>query len=79
MQGIDALVVVMVVQGTVWVSISPPFSWEAIMEPGKVDELMHVLRLAREEAQQMPTARGGRAADVRKAVVSGIASGPATH
>ncbi|MFY9805986.1 MAG: hypothetical protein WAK86_01810 [Pseudonocardiaceae bacterium] len=74
MQGIDALVVVMVVQGTVWVSISPPFSWEAIMEPGKVNELLYVLRLAREEAQQMPTARGER-----KAVVRGIASGPVTH
>jgi hypothetical protein len=57
MQGVDATVVVTVVQGTVWLSISPPFTWEAIMEPGKVDELMHVLELARDEARQM-AARG---------------------
>ncbi len=31
-------------------SIMPPFTWEAIMELGKVDELIHVLGLAREEA-----------------------------
>jgi Na+/proline symporter len=53
MQGVDATVVVTVVQGKVWLSVSPPFTWEAIMEPGKVDELMHVLELAQEEAKQM--------------------------
>jgi hypothetical protein len=39
----------------VWLSIVPPFTWEAIMEPGKVDELIHVLGLAREEARQSMT------------------------
>jgi hypothetical protein len=52
MQGIDVTVVVTVVQGTVWLSISPPFTWEAIMEPGKVDEVIHVLELARDEAMK---------------------------
>lgn len=52
MQGIDVTVVVTVAQGTVWLSISPPFTWEAIMEPGKVDEVIHVLELARDEAMK---------------------------
>ncbi|MGH3799926.1 MAG: hypothetical protein ACRDTD_07320 [Pseudonocardiaceae bacterium] len=34
-------------------SIQPPFTWEAIMEPGKVDELIHTLVLAREGAKRM--------------------------
>ncbi|HXT43245.1 MAG TPA: hypothetical protein VN748_03900 [Pseudonocardiaceae bacterium] len=59
MQGVDVTLVVTVVQGTVWVSISPPFTWEAIMEPVKVDELMHVLELARDEARNMAVARNG--------------------
>lgn len=58
MQGVDATVIVTVAQGTVWLSVSPPFTWEAIMEPGKVDELMHVLELAREEAKQIIAAHG---------------------
>ena len=57
MQGVDVALVVTVVQGTVWVSISPPFTWEAIMEPVKVDELVHVLELARDEAKKTPVAR----------------------
>jgi hypothetical protein len=54
MQGVDVTLVVTVVQGTVWVSIWPPFTWEAIMEPVKVDELVHVLELARDEARKTP-------------------------
>lgn len=52
MQGADVTVIVWVVQGKVWMSISPPFTWEAIMEPGQVNELMHVLELARDEARK---------------------------
>jgi Na+/proline symporter len=59
MEGVDATVVVTVVQGTVWMSISPSFTWEAIMEPEKVDEVMAVLDLAREEAKKMAVARNG--------------------
>lgn len=51
MQGVDVTVVVTVVQGNVWMSISPPFTWEAIMEPGKVDEVLAVLERARDEAK----------------------------
>jgi hypothetical protein len=57
---VDVAVVVRAVQGTVWVSISPPFTWEAIMEPRKVDEMIHVLELAREEAKKMAAVRSGR-------------------
>jgi hypothetical protein len=72
MQGVDATVVVAVVHGTVWLSVAPPFTWEAIMEPGKVDELMHVLELARDEAKQMAAARGERAPLAGKAVLRPI-------
>ena len=51
MQGVNVTVIVTVVQGRVWLSISPPFTWEAIMEPAKVDELIHVLELARDAAK----------------------------
>lgn len=51
--GVSATVVVTVRRGRVWLSIQPPFTWEAIMEPGKVDELTRTLTLAREDAQRM--------------------------
>jgi hypothetical protein len=51
--GISATVVVTAQKGTVWVSIVPPFTWEAIMEPEKVDELIQTLGLARDDAKQM--------------------------
>lgn len=56
MQGVDATVAVTVVQNTVWLSISPPFTWEAIMEPSKVNEVIHALELARDEATKMAAA-----------------------
>lgn len=59
MQGGDVTLVVTVVQSTVWVSISPPFTWEAIMEPVKVDELIRVLEVARDEAKKMSVVHNG--------------------
>ena len=59
--GDHAAVVVTVVQGMVWLSIRPLFTWEAIMEPVKVDELIRVLELVREEAQKLAAMRGRRA------------------
>ncbi len=53
LEGIPATVVVTVVRDKVWLSISPPFTWEAIMDPVKVDELMHVLELATDEVRQV--------------------------
>lgn len=55
-QGVDATVVVTVVHGAVWLSISPPFTWEAIMKPSKVDEVIHALKLARDEATKTAAA-----------------------
>lgn len=49
-QGADATVVVTVVQGTVWMSISPWPTWEAIMAPGEVDEVIQALQRARDDA-----------------------------
>ncbi len=61
-EGVLATVAVTVRQGYVWLSIVPPFTWEAIMEPGKVDELIRVLGLARDEAQKFVAVRGRRVA-----------------
>lgn len=55
--GVVATVVVIAQRGQVWVSITPPFTWEAIMDPGKVDEVIHALVLAREDARRMTKAR----------------------
>ncbi|PZS11611.1 MAG: hypothetical protein DLM64_06370 [Solirubrobacterales bacterium] len=60
MQGVDATVVVTVAQGTVWLSISPLFTWKAIMEPGKVDEVISMLELARDEATKGGYPQGER-------------------
>ncbi len=54
--GVSATVVVTVQQGQVWMSIQPPFTWEAIMEPWKVDELTRTLALAAEGAKKITRA-----------------------
>jgi hypothetical protein len=59
MQGVDATVVVTVVRDRVWMSISPPFTWEVIMAPGTVDDVISMLRLAREEASKVATTPKG--------------------
>jgi hypothetical protein len=56
---VAATVIVTVVQGKVWMSITPPFTWQAIMDSGLIDELMHVLRLARDEVRST-SLTGGR-------------------
>jgi hypothetical protein len=61
MAGVDATVVVTVVQDTVWLSISPPFTWKAIMGPGKVDEIISTLELARDEVKKVAAARNAGA------------------
>jgi hypothetical protein len=60
MQGVDATVVVIVVQDTVWMSISPTFTWEAIMEPENVDQVISILELARNEAKNVATSNPSR-------------------
>ncbi len=51
-EGVVATVVVTVYRGNVWMSIVPPFTWDAIMEPGQVDELIRVLGVAREQVRR---------------------------
>jgi hypothetical protein len=54
-------VVVTTRRGQVWMSIQPPFTWEAIMEPVLVDELIRTLALAAEDAKKMVSGtRGSR-------------------
>jgi hypothetical protein len=50
--GVPATVVVTVQRGHVGVSIQPPFTWEAIMDPEKVDELIGTLAQAQEVARE---------------------------
>ncbi len=49
--GVVATVVVTARRGKVWMSIQPPFTWDAIMEPGMVEELIRTLALAAEDAE----------------------------
>jgi hypothetical protein len=35
----------------VWLSISPPFTWEAIMTVGMMEEVIRILEAARREAE----------------------------
>lgn len=51
--GVTSTIVVVGRQGKVSLSIVPPFTWEAILESGKVDELVRALGQAREGAQRM--------------------------
>lgn len=49
--GVTATVVVTVCRDKVLLSIQPPFTWDAIMEPGKVDEVIRTLTQAAREAR----------------------------
>ncbi len=65
--GVSATVVVTTYRGQVWLSVVPAFNGEAIMEPSKVDELIRILELARQDADVMGPAprhgpQGGKAA-----------------
>jgi hypothetical protein len=66
--GVDTTVVVTTVHDTVWLSISPPFTWEAIMNPGTIDEVISTLELARDEAKKVAAARTESAFGEGKAV-----------
>jgi len=50
-QGMKVTVIVSVYRGTVWVSIDPPFSFDAILEPEHVASLIDLLTQAVKEAQ----------------------------
>lgn len=55
--GVTATVVIFVRQGTVLMSIVPPFTWEAIMDPEQVDELISALELAQDDAKKTSVLR----------------------
>lgn len=74
-ENVPVTVVVTTRQGRIWISIIPPFTCEAIMEPERIDELMQVLRLAREEARRMTFADGRWEIRADSGVVREITSG----
>lgn len=76
MQGVGATVVVTVVRGSVWMSIRPPFTWEAIMDPGKVDEVIWALESARDEAASMGAAPSRRPPREAETAIRQITKGP---
>src|SRR6185437_11008545 len=51
--GVPATVVITVQQAQVRMSIQPPFTWEAIMDPSKVEELIRTLMLTADGAKKM--------------------------
>lgn len=51
--GVAATIIVIARQGRVLLSIMPPFTWEAILEPSRIAELTHTLELARDDAEKM--------------------------
>lgn len=77
--GVIATIVVFARQGAVLMSIVPPFTWEAVMDPDTVDELIDTLGLAQEDARKMPSARerpmvpGGKAEIYGRAKPAGLA------
>ncbi len=60
--GVTATVVVTTRRGQVWLSIQPPFTWEAIMGPGKVEELVRTLGRANEDTKKMVDGAGAASA-----------------
>lgn len=78
MQGVDAAVVVTVVRGAVWMSIMPPFTWEAMMDPGKVDEVIRALESARGEAATIGAALSRRLPREAETTARQITQGPIT-
>ena len=69
--GVCATVFVMVQQGKVWMSIQPPFTWETIMDPMKVDELIGTLERAKNEVRRLNDGRCDSAIPIDVAGKSG--------
>lgn len=74
-EGVVATVVVTVYRGNVWMSIVPPFTWEAIMAPGQVDELIRVLGVAGEQVRRSVAAAATRADRPGNGVVRAVGPG----
>lgn len=50
--GVSANLIIRVSRGRLRLSLEPLFTWEAIMEPVKVDEFIRTLEVARDEAKR---------------------------
>jgi hypothetical protein len=74
-EGVAATVVVTTYPGYVWMSIVPPFTWEAIMDPGHVDQLIHALGLAREESNRRVPVGGTKVGSGSNGVVREVEGG----
>lgn len=57
--GVSATVVITMQQAQLRMSIQPPFTWEAIMEPSKVEELIRTLMRATDGAKKMAMGMAG--------------------
>lgn len=53
-------------KGKIWLSIQPPFTWEAIMDPGKVDEVISALARAAHDAQAWSTRKPAHPEPIEK-------------
>lgn len=76
-EGVGVTVVVTVYHGHVWLSVVPPFTGEAIMEPRHVAQLIHALELARRESV-WPGAITGTPATREGRVIQEIEEEPVT-
>lgn len=78
-EGVAATVVVTTHRGYVWMSIVPPFTWEAIMHPGQVDQLIHALGLAREESDRRVSVGGRKVRSDSNGIVREVEEGSVTQ
>lgn len=76
--GVTATIVVTAQRGKVWVSIEPPFIWEAIMEPEKVDELIRTLGQAGDDAKRRVSSKSVSRGDTQP-VGSGTVGNTSPH
>jgi hypothetical protein len=67
-EGTAATVAITTYRGRVWMSIMPPFTWEAILDPGVVDELIQALESARDEVKRIVAVAGLTSDPSRKAI-----------
>ncbi|MDQ3826685.1 MAG: hypothetical protein M3319_08970 [Actinomycetota bacterium] len=70
--------IVTVVRGAVWMSLMPPFTWEAMMDPRKVDEVIRALESARAEAAIIGAVLGRRLPREAETATRQITKGPVT-
>ncbi len=63
--GVTTTVMITARRGQVWLSIQPPFTWEAMMTPGKADEVMRTLERAGVTGRHCRNVESSRHSSVR--------------